>query len=101
MEVGNVCQLTDLAREAQMSLKRIVIAFGLAAMAFGIWTLAKAHSQVGTCPVARPTGFGRHLPRDALGLLGRELHLHALGDKSLALARERGQDRFVGRRERG
>ena len=43
-----------------MSLKRIVIAFGLAAMAFGIWTLAKAHSQVGTCTVASPTGAAAH-----------------------------------------
>jgi hypothetical protein len=39
----------DLAREGLMTLKRSVIALGLAAMAFGIWTLAKAHSQVGTC----------------------------------------------------
>jgi hypothetical protein len=46
----------DLAREGQMTLKRIVISIGLAAMAFGIWTLVRAHSQVGTCTVSSPTG---------------------------------------------
>jgi len=43
-----------------MSLKRIVIAFGLGAMAFGIWTIARAHSQVGTCSAASPTGAAAH-----------------------------------------
>ncbi len=43
-----------------MTLKRIVIALGLAAMAFGIWTIAKAHSQVGTCTAASPTGAAAH-----------------------------------------
>jgi hypothetical protein len=48
-----------------MTLKRIVIAFGLAAMAFGIWTIAKAHSQVGTCTAASPTGATAHSGIDA------------------------------------
>ena len=41
-----------------MSLKRIVIAFG-------IWTITKAHSQVGTCTVASPTGAGAHTGIDS------------------------------------
>jgi hypothetical protein len=43
-----------------MTLRRIVIAIGLAAMAFGVWTLAKAHSQVGTCTAGSPTGAAAH-----------------------------------------
>jgi hypothetical protein len=39
-----------------MTIRRIVIGFGLAVMAFGIWTLARAHSQVGTCSASSPTG---------------------------------------------
>ena len=43
-----------------MTLKRIVIAVGLAAMAFGIWTLMKAHSQVGTCSTSGAAGATAH-----------------------------------------
>ena len=43
-----------------MTLKRTVIGIGLALMAFGIWTLMKAHSQVGTCTASGPTGAVRH-----------------------------------------
>jgi hypothetical protein len=50
----------DLAREGLMTLKRIVIAVGLAAMAFGIWTLMKAHSQVGTCSTSGAAGATAH-----------------------------------------
>jgi hypothetical protein len=50
----------DLAREAQMTIKRAVIGVGLAVLAFGIWTLARAHSQVGTCTAASPTGAAAH-----------------------------------------
>ena len=32
-----------------MTLRRTVIGFGLAAMAFGFWALARVHSQIGTC----------------------------------------------------
>jgi hypothetical protein len=35
-----------------MTLRRAVIGFGLAVATFGIWTLARAHSQVGTCTTA-------------------------------------------------
>jgi hypothetical protein len=37
-----------------------VIAFGLAAIAFGIWTLFRAHSQVGTCTTNSATGAAAH-----------------------------------------
>ena len=43
-----------------MTLKRIVIAVGLEAMAFGIWTLMKAHSQVGTCSTSGAAGATAH-----------------------------------------
>jgi hypothetical protein len=43
-----------------MTLKRTVIAIGLAISAFGIWTLAKAHSQVGTCSANPATGAAAH-----------------------------------------
>ena len=43
-----------------MTLKRIVIAIGLAITAFGIWTLARAHSQVGACTVSTSTGATAH-----------------------------------------
>ena len=39
-----------------MTLRRIVTGFGLAIMAFGIWTLARAHSQVGTCTTTNGLG---------------------------------------------
>lgn len=39
-----------------MKLRRTVIGCGLAAMAFGIWTLARAHSQVGTCTTTNGLG---------------------------------------------
>jgi len=39
----------DLAREGQMLLKRIVIASGLASMAFGVWAFTRVYSEVGTC----------------------------------------------------
>jgi hypothetical protein len=55
----------DLAREGQMSLRRIVTGFGLAVLAFGIWTLAKAHSQVGTCTATSPAGAASHSGIDA------------------------------------
>jgi hypothetical protein len=50
----------DLAREGLMTLKRTVIGFGLALMAFGLWTLAKAHSQVGTCTTTSAAGATAH-----------------------------------------
>jgi hypothetical protein len=50
----------DLAREGLMTLKRIVTAIGLAGIAFGIWTLAKAHSQVGTCTTSGTAGATAH-----------------------------------------
>src|ERR1700689_171079 len=50
----------DLAREGQMTLKRIVIGVGLAAMDFGIWTIAKAHSQGGTCSTSGAAGATAH-----------------------------------------
>jgi hypothetical protein len=50
----------DLAREGRMTLRRIVTGIGLAVMAFGIWTLARAHSQVGTCTTSGPTGAASH-----------------------------------------
>jgi hypothetical protein len=50
----------DLAREGLMTLKRIVIAVGLAGMAFGIWTLMRAHSQVGTCSTSGAAGATAH-----------------------------------------
>jgi len=43
-----------------MTVKRIVVTIGLAAIAFGIWTLARAHSQVGTCAATSPTGAVAH-----------------------------------------
>jgi hypothetical protein len=52
--------LKDLAREGLMTLKRIVIGVGLAAMAFGIWTIARAHSQVGTCSTSGAAGAAAH-----------------------------------------
>jgi hypothetical protein len=55
----------DLAREGLMTLKRIVIGIGLAAMAFGIWTLAKAHSQVGTCTTGGAAGATAHTGIDS------------------------------------
>jgi hypothetical protein len=39
-----------------MTLRRIVTGFGVAIMAFGIWTLARAHSQVGTCTTTNGLG---------------------------------------------
>jgi hypothetical protein len=58
--VGNVCLLMDLAREGLMTLRRIVIGLGFAAMAFGIYTLARAHSQVGTCSASSGVGSTAH-----------------------------------------
>src|ERR1700722_19820376 len=55
-EVGNICLLMDLAREGHMTLRRTVVGFGLAVMAFGIWTLARAHSAVGTCTTTNSVG---------------------------------------------
>jgi len=43
-----------------MTMRRIVIGLGLAAMAFGIWTLVRAHSQVGTCSTSNATGAASH-----------------------------------------
>jgi hypothetical protein len=43
-----------------MTLRRNVIGLGLAAMAFGIWTLARAHSHIGTCTTSIPTGTTAH-----------------------------------------
>jgi hypothetical protein len=42
-----------------MTIRRIVTGLGLAAMAFGIWTLARAHSQVGTCSTSGGAGTAR------------------------------------------
>ena len=50
----------DLAREGHMTIRKVVIGLGLAVMAFGIWTLARAHSQVGTCTTSSPTGAASH-----------------------------------------
>jgi hypothetical protein len=63
--VAHVCFFKDLAREGLMSLKRIVIGVGLAAMAFGIWTIAKAHSQVGTCSTSGAAGATAHTGIDS------------------------------------
>jgi len=41
-------------------LKRIVIGIGLAGIAFGIWTLVRAHSQVGTCSTSGAAGATAH-----------------------------------------
>jgi hypothetical protein len=43
-----------------MTLKRMVTSFGLAAIAFGIWTLTQAHSQVGTCTTNSQAGTVAH-----------------------------------------
>jgi len=39
-----------------MKIRRTVIGCGLAAIAFGIYTLARAHSQVGTCTTTNGLG---------------------------------------------
>ena len=39
-----------------MKIRRFVIGCGLAAIAFGIYTLARAHSQVGTCTTTNALG---------------------------------------------
>jgi hypothetical protein len=39
-----------------MTLRRTVIGIGLAVMIFGIWTLARTHSRVGTCTVTNGLG---------------------------------------------
>jgi len=39
-----------------MTLRRTVIGIGLAAMAFGIWALARTHSRVGNCTVTNGLG---------------------------------------------
>lgn len=39
-----------------MTLRRIVTGLGLAVMAFGVWTLARAHSRVGTCTTTNAVG---------------------------------------------
>src|SRR5579863_3728845 len=49
----------DLAREGHMTMRRLVTSLGLAAMGFGIWTLARAHSQVGTCSTSGGAGTAR------------------------------------------
>jgi len=43
-----------------MTIRKVVTGLGLAVMAFGIWTLARAHSQVGTCTTSGPTGAASH-----------------------------------------
>jgi len=43
-----------------MTMRRVVIGLGLAVLAFGIWTLVRAHSQVGTCATSGPTGAASH-----------------------------------------
>jgi hypothetical protein len=57
--------LMDLAREGLMTLKRIVIGIGLAGIAFGIWTLMRAHSQVGTCSTSGAAGATAHTGIDS------------------------------------
>ncbi len=39
-----------------MTTRRAVIGVGLAVMTFGIWTLARAHSRVGTCTTSKGLG---------------------------------------------
>jgi hypothetical protein len=39
-----------------MTIRRAVIGVGLAVMAFGIWTLARAHSRVGACTTTNGVG---------------------------------------------
>ncbi len=48
-----------------MTIRKIVIGVGLAAIAFGIWTLARAHAQVGTCTTSGPAGAATHSGIDA------------------------------------
>jgi hypothetical protein len=60
LEVGNVCQLMDLAREGQMTVRGIVVGIGLALMAFGVYTLVRAHSQVGVCSASSGTAGAAH-----------------------------------------
>jgi hypothetical protein len=55
----------DLAREGHMTIRKVVIGLGLALMAFGIWTLARAHSQVGTCTTSGATGAASHSGLDS------------------------------------
>jgi hypothetical protein len=43
-----------------MTIRKVVTGLGLAVMAFGIWTLARAHSQAGTCTTSSPTGAASH-----------------------------------------
>ena len=43
-----------------MTIRKVVTGLGLAVMAFGIWTLVRAHSQVGTCTTSGPTGAASH-----------------------------------------
>jgi hypothetical protein len=43
-----------------MTLRRTVIGIGLASIVFGIWTLARAHSQVGTCTTSSANGAVAH-----------------------------------------
>jgi hypothetical protein len=39
-----------------MTLRKIVTSFGLVTMAFGIWTLDRAHTQVGVCTTSNGLG---------------------------------------------
>ena len=39
-----------------MTVRRIVTGFGVAIMVFGVWTLARAHSRVGTCTTTNGVG---------------------------------------------
>jgi len=48
-----------------MTIRKVVIGLGLALMAFGIWTLARAHSQVGTCTTSGATGAASHSGLDS------------------------------------
>jgi hypothetical protein len=40
---------------ARMTLRRLIIALGGLLTVFGIWTLARAHSQAGVCTIASPS----------------------------------------------
>lgn len=45
-----------------MTLRKTVIGLGLAAMIFGLWALARVHSQIGTCTAS----YGANATRSGL-----------------------------------
>jgi len=60
-----------------MTIRRVVTGLGLAVMAFGIWTLARAHAQVGTCSTGTATGATSHAGIDSTCV--RTLMSYSLG----------------------